>query len=97
MPYWPRLSNYEHNNNAQQSTWFMRNGAFIRLKTVEFGYTLPTKVVKKIGASNIRVYFSGNNLFTASNFNLWDVEMGGNGLGYPIQKTYNIGLHLNFN
>ncbi|MFZ4261534.1 SusC/RagA family TonB-linked outer membrane protein [Sphingobacterium sp. HJSM2_6] len=94
---WPRLSNYEHNNNAQHSTWFMRSGAFIRLKTVEFGYTLPAKTVKKIGASNLRVYFSGNNLFTASNFNLWDVEMGGNGLGYPIQKTFNLGLHLNFN
>ncbi|MGJ7032656.1 SusC/RagA family TonB-linked outer membrane protein [Niabella hirudinis] len=94
---WPRLSNFAHPNNKQPSTWFMRNGAFLRLKTVELGYTLPQKLTNKIRSSGIRVYFSGNNLLTFSKFKLWDVEMGGNGLAYPIQKVYNLGVHFNFN
>ncbi|WP_300603936.1 TonB-dependent receptor [Niabella sp.] len=95
--FWPRLSNFDHPNNAQTSTWFMRNGGFLRLKTVEIGYTLPQKLTNKIRSSGIRIYFSGNNLLTFSKFKLWDVEMGGNGLGYPIQKVYNLGVHFNFN
>ncbi|MBZ4190523.1 SusC/RagA family TonB-linked outer membrane protein [Niabella beijingensis] len=95
--FWPRLSNYINPNNNRPSTWFMRNGSFLRLKTAELGYTLPQHLTKKIHASAVRIYFSGNNLLTFSKFKLWDVEMGGNGLGYPIQKVYNIGLHIRFN
>ena len=46
--------------------------------------------------TNLRFYFTGNNLLTFSKFKLWDPEMGGNGLGYPIQKVYNFGLQLSF-
>ncbi|MGN7786342.1 SusC/RagA family TonB-linked outer membrane protein [Niabella sp. 22666] len=94
---WPRLSNFVHPNNEQTSTWFMRNGAFLRLKTVELGYTLPKRLTNKIRSSAIRIYFSGNNLLTFSKFKLWDVEMAGNGLAYPVQKVYNLGVHFNFN
>ena len=94
---WPRLSNFDHPNNAQSSTWFMRDGAFLRLKTVEFGYTLPQRLTNKIRSSATRIYFSGNNLLTFSKFKLWDAEMAGNGLSYPVQKVYNLGIHFNFN
>lgn len=93
---WPRLSNTLVDNNNRTSTWFMRNGSFIRLKQVELGYTLPEKWMRKIYVSNLRLYLSGTNLLTFSKFKLWDPEMAGNGLGYPIQKTYNIGLQLSF-
>lgn len=93
---WPRLSNTLVDNNNRTSTWFMRNGSFIRLKQVELGYTFPEKWMKKIYVSNLRLYLSGTNLLTFSKFKLWDPEMAGNGLGYPIQKTYNIGLQLSF-
>lgn len=95
---WPRLSTtgIGHNNNAQTSTWFMRNGAFLRLKQVELGYTLPGNTLKSLKMENFRVYLSSTNLFTWSKFNLWDVEMGGNGLGYPIQKVFNIGIQATF-
>jgi hypothetical protein len=43
-----------------------------------------------------RFYLSGTNLLLFSKFDLWDVEMGGNGLGYPLQRVYNIGLNLSF-
>lgn len=93
---WPRLSQTVISNNAQTSTWFMRNGAFLRLKSIEVGYTLPAKIISKAKLTNLRLYFSGTNLFTFSKFKLWDPEMGGNGLGYPIQKVFNFGVQASF-
>ena len=74
----------------------MRDGSFLRLKTLEFGYTLKSKLLETLKVTNFRIYFNGTNLATFSKFKLWDPEMGGNGLGYPVQKVYNIGLNMNF-
>ncbi len=93
---WPRLSVTPIENNNQTSTWFMRDGSFLRVKSLEIGYSLPQAILSRYKMSNLRIYFSGNNLFTFSNFKLWDPEMGGNGLAYPIQKVYNLGINLNF-
>lgn len=92
----PRLSAYTIENNIQTSTWWMRDGSFLRLKSLEFGYTVPVNTVKKMYMSNLRVYFSGTNLLTFSKFKMWDPEMGGNGLGYPVQRVFNLGLQLSF-
>lgn len=89
---WPRLSSSPVNNNNQTSTWWLRDGTFLRLKSAEIGYTLPTKVAAKLRLENLRIYVSGTNLFSLSSFKLWDAEMGGNGLGYPVQRVFNIGL-----
>lgn len=94
--FWPRLSDKVIENNVQTSTWFMRNGSFLRLKSAEIGYTLPRKLLRKAHIENLRIYVSGSNLFCISGFDMWDIEMGGDGLGYPIQRVYNIGLQLNF-
>lgn len=93
---WPRLSDAQIPNNTARSTWFMQNGAFMRLKSAEIGYSLPKRIYKKIGLEQARLYFSGTNLLTFSKFKLWDPEMGGNGLGYPVQRVVNIGLQVNF-
>lgn len=94
---WPRLSATKNANNTQTSTWFMRDGSFLRLKQAEVGYTVPGNWQKKLGLSQCRIYLSGTNLLLFSKFKLWDAEMAGNGLGYPIQRTFNIGLNLTFN
>ncbi|MCR8560139.1 TonB-dependent receptor [Mucilaginibacter sp. BJC16-A38] len=91
---WPRLSPDINNNNNQTSTWFMRNGSFLRLKQVELGYKLPESLQRRLHLSNLRVYLNASNLLNFSKFKLWDVEMGGNGLGYPIQRVFNIGLNM---
>jgi TonB-linked SusC/RagA family outer membrane protein len=91
---WPRLSLTRNENNNVSSTWFMRDGTFLRLKSAELGYTLPGRLTQKIHIQNLRIYLSGTNLFLWSKFKLWDVEMGGNGLGYPIQRVLNIGINL---
>ncbi|GEP91716.1 TonB-linked outer membrane protein, SusC/RagA family [Chitinophaga terrae (ex Kim and Jung 2007)] len=91
---WPRLSTtgIGNDNNAQTSTWFMRNGAFIRLKQVEIGYTIRDWAFMR----SLRIYANGTNLLTWSKFKLWDVEMAGNGLGYPVQRVFNLGVLANF-
>ncbi|MDR1865877.1 MAG: SusC/RagA family TonB-linked outer membrane protein, partial [Bacteroidales bacterium] len=93
---WPRLSPTVIDNNNRTSTWYMHDGAFLRLKSVEFGYSLPEKMAAKIWMSQLRVYFSGTNLLTFSKFKLWDPEMGSRGLEYPVQKVYNLGIQLGF-
>jgi TonB-linked SusC/RagA family outer membrane protein len=94
---WPRLSPNVNRNNSQTSTWFMRDGAFVRLKQVELGCTLPQRWLEKLHATNFRLYLTGTNLLLFSKFKMWDVEMAGNGLGYPIQRVFNIGANITFN
>ncbi len=94
--FWPRLGDEISANNTQCSTWWMQNGSFMRLKSLEIGYSLPQNMVHKWGLNMIRIYLNGSNLLTFSKFKLWDPEMGSNGLGYPIQRVFNIGLNVNF-
>lgn len=94
--FWPRLSPTVSANNTQVSNWWMRNGAFLRLKTVEIGYNFTEKALKRFGMTGIRVYANGSNLFVKGSFDLWDPEQGSNGLGYPIQKVFNFGVNLQF-
>jgi TonB-linked SusC/RagA family outer membrane protein len=92
--FWPRLNDQVEANNLPRSTWWMRSGSFIRLKTVTLGYSFSP--IRKMYDVRPRLYLSANNLFAISDFKLWDVEMGGNGLGYPIQRVVMIGLQLDF-
>jgi TonB-linked SusC/RagA family outer membrane protein len=92
---WPRLSSAPVTNNDQVSTWFQQNGAFLRLKQLEVGYSFP-EIARKLKIDLFRVYLTGTNLLAWSKFKLWDVEMASNGLGYPIQKVYNLGVYVNF-
>ncbi|MDE6085426.1 MAG: TonB-dependent receptor, partial [Muribaculaceae bacterium] len=73
--FWPRLTYGKNEQNQQASTWWKKDMSFLRLKTVELGYTLPTKFTRKYGSSNTRVYISGNDLFYFSKFKLWDPEL----------------------
>ena len=94
--YWPRLSTYRISNNNQTSTRFMEDGDFLRLKSAEIGYTLPGETLKKLHLDRLRFYVSGTNLLLFSKFKLWDIEMGGNGLGYPLQRVFNAGINISF-
>ena len=93
--FWPRLSTYKIDNNEKKSTWWLRDGDFLRLKNVELGYSFPNdKGIFK--GLNTRLYLSGINLFYWSKFKLWDPEMADGGLRYPPQKIYNLGLQISF-
>ena len=92
--FWPRLSDTAISNNNQSSTWWLRDGTFLRMKSAEIGYTLPKRLTSKAKLENLRIYVSGTNLFNISKFKIWDTEMGNNGLGYPVQRVFNVGIQL---
>ena len=82
---YPRLSVEEYGNNIAPSTYWLRDASFLKLKNVEIGYSFK----------KFRVYLSGSNLLTFSNFKLWDPEQGGgSGLKYPTQRVFNIGFQM---
>jgi TonB-linked SusC/RagA family outer membrane protein len=92
--FWPRLSVESIYNNEVESTWWIRNGSFLRLKSLEMGYNLPEHASNKIHISALRIYASATNIFSISKFDLWDPEMAGNGLGYPPQRLINLGIQI---
>jgi len=93
--FWPRLSTDPLENNTQQSSWWLRDASFLRLKSVELGYS--PKGLEKLGfESGSRVYFSVENAAVFSPFQLWDPEMGRKGLGYPPNRRFNVGIQLAF-
>lgn len=82
---YPRLSKLNHPNNTANSSYWLRDGSFLKLKNVEIGYTYKFA----------RVYLSGLNVLTLSKFKLWDPEQGGgNGLSYPTQRVFSVGLQM---
>ena len=87
---------YEYKNNYRNSTYWLRNGSYVRLKTIDVGYTLPKKIVNKIHFNNVRIFMTGTNLLTWSSFKLWDPEMGASrGEQYPLAKSITLGLSVN--
>ena len=89
--FFPRLSDAANPNDYQNSSWWLRSGAFMRLKSAELGFS-PNKIV--------RIYANGFNLLTFSKFKLWDPELlatypNGNGMNYPPQRIINVGVQLN--
>lgn len=95
--FWPRLSQSTNTNNNRASTFWKKNMSFLRLKTLEIGYSLPKNVVNKISAKSIRLFASGNNLFYISKFKLWDPELAtSDGLKYPSMRSLMLGVEVNF-
>ena len=87
--------------NFQTSDRYLQNAAYMRIKNIQLGYTLPAAVASKIGASRIRFYFSAENLATFTKMNkIFDPEATGGDWGpgklYPLQRTISFGLNLNF-
>ena len=93
---YPRLSHGGNSNNYRQSTFWLRNGSYLRLKTLELGYSIPKPLVNKIRFNNIRLFLRGSNLLTFSSFKLWDPELGSStGTEYPLAKSLTLGLSVN--
>ena len=93
---YPRLFIGTNNNNNQNSSFWMANGRYMRLKNLEIGYTLPKHISQKMAMQNMRVYLSGVNLFTFSPFKLWDPDLQTGATNYPNNRIINIGLTIGF-
>jgi hypothetical protein len=85
----------------QTSTYWLRNASFLRAKNIQVGYTLPKSLISNLGISQMRIYFSGQNLFCFKSFYTgWDPEMsystGDHPSFYPITSVYTFGLNIKF-
>lgn len=96
---WPRAfmkAAAVDNRNSQSSTWWLRDASFVRLKSMELGYTFPKNLTKHIGVEKLRIYANGNNLFTIDSMGIFDPEMTAGIGGYPIQRTLTFGANVTF-
>jgi TonB-linked SusC/RagA family outer membrane protein len=93
---YPRLSYGGNTNNYRNSTYWLKDGRYLRLKTLDFGYTLPKQVINRIHLQNVRFYVSGTNLFLLyKKFSMWDPEsLQPRGEDYPITKAVTVGVQV---
>lgn len=89
---YPRLSTLSNANNDQQSDFWLRNGNFFKLRSIELGYTFPVNSIKKL--DDIRVFVNGTNLFTWDKLD--DLEAERMSMGYPLMKAVSFGLKMKF-
>ena len=94
---YPRLGIESRSNGGKFSSWWVEDGSYVRLKSIQLGYTIPKKWSKKAGFERIRAYVAGGNLFTLSHLEHMDPEMPSVNQGYyPQQRTYEFGLNVTF-
>ena len=99
--FYPRPLFGAGSKNFKTSDRYLQNAAYMRIKNIQIGYTLPMSIASKIGANRIRFYFSAENLATFTKMNkIFDPEATGGDWGpgkiYPLQRTVSFGLNLNF-
>ena len=95
----PRLSVSPTNNNSYSSTWWYEDGSYLRLKSLQLGYSLPQAWMDKIGFGGVRVYFEGNNLLTFSKLMKYNIDPETPGVSngyYPQQRLMGFGLEIKF-
>jgi TonB-linked SusC/RagA family outer membrane protein len=93
--FYPRLHMGYNANNAQASSWWLKDMSLLRLKNVEIGYSATKRMLSKTPFEHGRIFVRGTNLFHLSGFKLWDPELStDNGLKYPIMSTFSMGLQV---
>lgn len=99
---YPRVTLEDPNKNfSRSSTFMLSDGDYLRIKTVQLGYSLPTDVIGNVGLSRARIYVMGENIFTFTKYDGFDPEIGGNILGidrgyYPQSRSFMLGVNLEF-
>ena len=96
--YYPRPL-WDTEKNRQVSSYYLQDASYIRLKNLQLGYTLPASITRHAGISKLRVYFSGENLFTLTKMStIFDPETIGTSMGssYPLSRIYSFGLSVTF-
>lgn len=98
----PRLTTNDSNNNfSNPSDFYLEDGDYLRFKTVQIGYTLPSDIVGKYGIDKLRIYLTSENLLTFTKYSGYDPEIGGGVFGidkgfYPQAITNQLGINLQF-
>ncbi|WP_339925592.1 TonB-dependent receptor [uncultured Cyclobacterium sp.] len=98
-PAYPRLEVITNSGtpNTVSSDFWVTNASYLRIKNMQFGYTLPNETLDRIGLQNLRIYLSGENILSlTSYFDGWDPEINTGGAYYPILSTYTLGVNARF-
>lgn len=90
----PRLW-INNQNNSQNSTYWLRNTSYLRLKNLELAYSMPRQMLQPVGLSQIRFYVSALNLLTFSSYKYTDPEASAS-VAYPLMRYYNAGVNVKF-
>jgi TonB-linked SusC/RagA family outer membrane protein len=101
----PRLISSDPNNNNVTSSRFLENGSYLRMKTLQLGYTLSNEFAKKIKISSLRTYISADNVFTITKYTGFNPDLGRTGsildrgvdfghIAYPLARTFSLGFQL---
>ncbi|WP_343702588.1 TonB-dependent receptor [Chitinophaga sp.] len=100
---YPRLTSAPTVNNSQTSSFWMGDASYLRLKSATLAYTIPSAIMKKIRMQSIRVFLSGQNIFTWTKLINYDPEIGPNdswipngSWGYPNQRVFSVGANVTF-
>lgn len=99
-----RITVVDENLNARVSSWFIRDASFLRVKSVQLGYTFPVKWMEPAGITSLRIFGNVNNLYTFTSYEGYDPEVGSDdplegGVDsgyYPVPRTSMVGFQLNF-
>lgn len=94
----------EHNNTRSFSDYYLEDGSYLRVKNIQLGYSLPSRIIEKMKLRSVRVYLSAQNPFTLTKYTGYDPEVGGDGLfykgvdeaTYPVAAQYRMGLQVGF-
>jgi len=98
----PRLTTNDTNNNfSNPSDFYLEDGDYLRLKTIQIGYSLPESILDKLGIDKLRIYYTAENLLTFTKYSGYDPEIGGGIFGidrgyYPQAVTNQLGINLQF-
>lgn len=90
---YPRLSSMNNQNNFQPSTFWQRNGSFVKLQYAEIGIRLPERIIERINLSETKIFINGTNLFSVDKVEVADPEILS---GYPAIRSYSIGAKIQF-
>lgn len=92
----PALSLSDNNNEKRVSTYWVENGSYLKLRTVQLGYNLPNRISKKLYMERLRFYVSAQNLLTIKSKNFTGVDPENPNYGYPIPLNLTFGINVTF-
>ncbi|MEX0988219.1 MAG: SusC/RagA family TonB-linked outer membrane protein [Bacteroidales bacterium] len=93
---YPSLSNSNFQNNKVTSDFWLEDGSFLRLRSIQLGFTLPQSIINRLGLQSLRLFVNGSNLFSVSKVTMFDPAGNTNGTSYPIPRLYTGGINLSF-
>ena len=94
---YPAIDRGNNPNNFVNSTIWLRNGNYLRLRNAEIGFNLPESAVKRLHVKDVRLFVNGMNLYTWDHVKIIDPESNDGTGGYPLQRSFNFGVQINFN